>query len=230
MQILRARPDDAATLTEIAFAAKRHWGYPERWIESWHDVLTVDPEFIVSHETYAAVIEGQTVGFYALGQKGDRVDLMHMWVLPNAMGRGVGRSLFLHALERTRVLGFRELEIESDPNAEGFYQHLGARRVGSSIRIGLLEYRDVIGSLRYAKLRSDTVNMKTAPRLSRMRFDNGRDEQASGGVHAYHGTPGAPTLLTCKRDAAGIIEQHRVCRTTTLQLVDRVIPDELRRI
>jgi hypothetical protein len=81
MQILRARPDDAAMLTEIAFAAKRHWGYPERWIESWYDVLTVDPEFIVSHETYAAVIEGQTVGFYALGQNGDRVDLMHMWVL-----------------------------------------------------------------------------------------------------------------------------------------------------
>jgi hypothetical protein len=32
MQILRANPDDAATLTEIAFAAKRHWGYPELWM------------------------------------------------------------------------------------------------------------------------------------------------------------------------------------------------------
>src|SRR6266542_7155460 len=28
MQILRARPDDAAMLTAIAFAAKRHWGHP----------------------------------------------------------------------------------------------------------------------------------------------------------------------------------------------------------
>jgi GNAT superfamily N-acetyltransferase len=54
-------------------------------------------------------------------------------VLPDAMGRGVGRSLFLHALERARELGCRELEIESDPNAEGFYQHMGARRVGLSI-------------------------------------------------------------------------------------------------
>jgi hypothetical protein len=31
-------------------------------------------------------------------------------------------------------LGFRALEIESDPNAEGFYQRLGARRIGSSLR------------------------------------------------------------------------------------------------
>ena len=134
MEIIRCRPDDAATLTAIAFAAKRHWGYPERWIESWSDVLTVEREFISSNETYAAVVDSQTVGFYALGRKGDRLDLRHMWVLPNSMRRGVGRSLFLHALERTKALGFRKLEIEADPNAEPFYQRLGAHRIGTSIR------------------------------------------------------------------------------------------------
>ena|SRR5207247_1578729 len=134
MQILRAKPDDATTLTEIAFAAKRHWGYPTEWIESWRDLLTVLPEFIAGHETYAAIDEGHTVGFYALGRKGDRMDLLHLWVLPEAMSRGVGRSLFIHALERARNLGFRELEIESDPNAEGFYKRMGAHRVGTSTK------------------------------------------------------------------------------------------------
>jgi GNAT superfamily N-acetyltransferase len=133
VQILRAKSDDAATLTEIACAAKRHWGYPEQWIESWHDLLTIKPEFIASHETHAAIVDGRTVGFYALRRKDSRLDLLHMWVLPDCMGRGVGRLLFHHALERTKALGFRELEIESDPNAEGFYQQLGARRVGMSI-------------------------------------------------------------------------------------------------
>ncbi len=135
MHITRARPDDAATLTEIAFAAKQHWGYPMAWIESWRDVLTVRPEFIAGHETYAAIDEGRAIGFYALGRKGDRMDLLHLWVLPEAMGRGVGRSLFSHALERARFLGFRELEIESDPNAEGFYQRMGAHRVGTSSKV-----------------------------------------------------------------------------------------------
>jgi ribosomal protein S18 acetylase RimI-like enzyme len=134
MQILRAKPEDAKALTEVAFAAKRHWGYPERWIHSWRDILTVEPEFIASQETYAAIVDGQPVGFYALGQKDDRLDLLHLWVLPGAMGRGLGRSLFRHAVERTRELGFRELEIESDPNAEGFYQRMGAHRVGSCVR------------------------------------------------------------------------------------------------
>ncbi len=134
MQIKAAKPKDAARLTEIAFAAKRHWGYPDKWMESWRDVLTVAPEFIVGHETFLAIVDGQTVGFYALGQKDGALDLLHLWVLPNWMGQGVGRALFGHAIERAKTLGFRQLEIESDPNAESFYLHLGARRVGVNIR------------------------------------------------------------------------------------------------
>lgn len=43
--------------------------------------------------------------------------------------------------------------------------------------------------------------------------------------------PGIDTfLLTSRQDAASITEQHRQIRTTTLQLVDRVEPSELRRL
>ena len=37
-------------------------------------------------------------------------------------------------------------------------------------------------------------------------------------------------LLTARQRAAAIVEQHRRCRTTTLQLVDHVPHDELRRL
>jgi len=134
MQIVPAKPEDAETLTAIAFAAKGHWGYSQRWMESWRDVLTIQPEFIASHDTYAAIVDDRIVAFYALARKGSKLELLHLWVLPETMGVGVGRSLFLHALERAKALGFRELEIESDPNAEGFYQRFGARRIGSTIR------------------------------------------------------------------------------------------------
>ena len=132
-QITVARPTDAARLTEIAFAAKRHWGYPERWIESWRDALTITPEFLARHETFSAVMDGKIVGFCSLGQKESHAELLHLWVLPERMGQGIGRALFFHAIERTKTLGFRTLEIESDPNAEGFYQRMGARRVGVKI-------------------------------------------------------------------------------------------------
>ena len=133
MKIVRARAEDAADLTAIVFSAKRHWRYPERWIEAWRDTLTIQADFVNANETYAAVVDGRAVGFYALCRAGDILRLEHLWVLPDAMNRGVGRALFAHAVERGKALGYRAMEIESDPNAEGFYQRLGACRIGMRI-------------------------------------------------------------------------------------------------
>ena len=133
MEIVRAKPEDAAMLTQIALAAKRSWRYPDRWIEQWRQELTIRPEFIASCETYVATVDNKIVGFYALARKLDKLELAHLWVAPDWMRRGVGRALFQHATGCAEGLGFRELEIESDPNAVGFYEHMGARRVGSRI-------------------------------------------------------------------------------------------------
>lgn len=57
-------------------------------------------------------------------------------------------------------------------------------------------------------------------------------EQAIAAIAARVPPPVATFLLTCRTDAASIVDQHRRCRTNTIQLVDRVEPDtwaELRR-
>ncbi len=130
MEILKARPGDAEALTRISFAAKRYWGYPERWIERWKEALTITPDFVRRNEVYAAIVEGQMVGFYALGGEGRKMELEHLWVLPERMGAGVGRALFDHAVRAAASLGADVVGIEADPNAEGFYRRMGARRVG----------------------------------------------------------------------------------------------------
>ena len=47
---------------------------------------------------------------------------------------------------------------------------------------------------------------------------------------ASAGAPVQTFLLTSRQTAAGIVEQHRRCRTTTLQLVDHLPFDELARL
>lgn len=132
MQIVRARPEDAAELTAVAFAAKRHWGYPERWIQSWRELLTVTPALVAANPTFSAIKNNRVVGFFCLTTE-PRPDLTHLWVLPTAMGRGYGRALFEHAVEQARALGWTSFEIEADPNAEGFYLHLGAKCIGTNV-------------------------------------------------------------------------------------------------
>ena len=131
MNIRRATGADAPVLTRIAHAAKRHWGYGDDLIALWTADLTVTPPVIEADPVYCAVLGSDIVGFYALSREGAVIELEHMWVDPGSMGTGVGARLFAHALEMARALGGRTLEIASDPNAEGFYLRMGARRVGS---------------------------------------------------------------------------------------------------
>jgi GNAT superfamily N-acetyltransferase len=130
VQIIRANPSDAETLSAIARAAKAHWGYPSRWMEQWRDQLTITPEFIAANETFAATITGQIIAFHALLKTAKTLRLEHLWVLPERIGQGIGRSLFTHAVERATLRGARRLTIEADPDAEPFYRRMGAIRIG----------------------------------------------------------------------------------------------------
>lgn len=142
LTILRARPEHAGTLTNIAITSKRHWGYPERWIEIWTPQLTISPEYILGNETWLAAINEEPVAFYALKQDGESWWLDHLWVLPSSMGQGLGTFLFHHALTRCRKHGASILKIESDPHAAGFYEKMGAQKVDE-------HYTEIDGQLRY---------------------------------------------------------------------------------
>ncbi len=130
MNIRRAQESDAAELTRIAHEAKRHWGYPERWIELWRDDLTLSPDFIATNEVYLAEDGGETLGCYGLAAALPHWTLEHFWIRPAAMGKGLGRLLFEHARAVAADAGASVLEIDSDPNAVEFYLHMGAVRVG----------------------------------------------------------------------------------------------------
>ncbi|PWT90351.1 MAG: GNAT family N-acetyltransferase [Blastocatellia bacterium] len=126
----RATAEEATTLTNIALEAKRHWGYPENWIKHWEADLTITSKFITDHEVYVAEQNDETCGFYALCMDGDDAELEHLWVLPAYIGTGIGKELFLDAMNRASQLRVGEVNITADPNAAGFYEHMGARRVG----------------------------------------------------------------------------------------------------
>lgn len=130
LAIRRARRSDAEALTRVAHAAKRFWGYSAKLMRLWEADLTVTPEFVAGHPVYCATHEGAIVGFYAVSGGNAIRELEHLWIHPECIGAGVGRLLFSHLLGHLRRKGVARLMIASDPNAEGFYRRLGARRVG----------------------------------------------------------------------------------------------------
>lgn len=132
MTIRRAFPEEATTLTQIALDAKRHWGYPEHWIKHWESDLTISSDFIRDNHVYVADEDGEIRGFYALCVSGDKAELEHLWVTPACIGTGIGKELFLDAMERAAAVDVRDVELTADPNAAGFYERMGAVQIGEA--------------------------------------------------------------------------------------------------
>ena len=131
IHIRPAHPTEAAQLTRIAVAAKRHWGYSAALLQLWHNDLTITAAQIVRQPTSVAVVREVPVAVGMLGAHPDGIELAHLWVRPDLIGRGVGRQLFTHLCQIARTAGFSQLSIEADPHAVGFYERMGAVQIGS---------------------------------------------------------------------------------------------------
>jgi hypothetical protein len=128
-----ATPADAALLTRLVREGKAYWGYPAEWLKLWKDELTITPEQIAAWHIRTAAAEGKLVGFFALAPRQGEWWLEHLWLVVGQIGRGLGRELFHRAVAAAAGLGASRLWIEADPNAEGFYLHMGASRDGERV-------------------------------------------------------------------------------------------------
>jgi ribosomal protein S18 acetylase RimI-like enzyme len=91
----KAKKSDAANLSTIANAAKKHWGYPNAWMELWAEGLIITPEFIQNNTVWVAQDSDEIVGFVAICIQDVVAQLEHLWVIPEHMRKGIGNSLLI---------------------------------------------------------------------------------------------------------------------------------------
>jgi GNAT superfamily N-acetyltransferase len=127
-----ARPDEAQALSDLALRSKAHWGYDQAFLDRCRDELTFDAGEIVARRIVAAEVAGRLIGFYSLDGEVPDGELGNLWVEPDSIGTGFGRQLWQHAIDSAGTVGFTSLLIDADPNAEGFYLAMGARRIGET--------------------------------------------------------------------------------------------------
>jgi GNAT superfamily N-acetyltransferase len=130
-----ALPGEAALLSGLCMRSKAHWGYDAQFLERASRSLQIDPAAIEAGRVFVATgVGGGVLGVAdccALPEPGT-FDLLHLFIEPSSLRRGVGRALFEAACAWCVAQGGRRLIIQSDPNAALFYQRLGARPIGET--------------------------------------------------------------------------------------------------
>jgi GNAT superfamily N-acetyltransferase len=128
-----ARPGEAGALSALALRSKAHWGYDADFLAACRDDLTLSAKDVATSAVYVCDGLSAPLGFYRLVLQDDGVaELDALFVEPAAMGQGVGKRLWQHAVSTADRLGCLEIVLQSDPQAEGFYLAMGAQRAGES--------------------------------------------------------------------------------------------------
>ncbi len=131
MKIEKAHRTDANALTELTIRSKDYWNYGAKQIEVWREDLTITPDYIDDNQIFKLIVSNNLVGFYAFRSEGKSLVKLHfLFVEPEYIGKGYGKALMDDFLERVRTTGYEKATLDSDPNAEKFYELLGFKTVG----------------------------------------------------------------------------------------------------
>lgn len=123
---------DLPELRDIAFRSKAHWGYDRAFMEAVAPSLAPTADEL-RQGVFVLVRDERIAGFYAFLSKAGSVFLESLFVAPEWIRQGCGEQLWRHAIEFARGAGHADFLIESDPNAEGFYLRMGAKRIGEIV-------------------------------------------------------------------------------------------------
>jgi len=134
VRVRPARPDEAASLSDLALRSKAVWGYDAAFLERCRAELTLRPEDVLPRRTHVAEIDARVAGFFTVCGEPRRGEgeLDALYVDPMTLRAGIGRALLDAARALAAAEGFRALRIVADPHAESFYLRHGATRIGDA--------------------------------------------------------------------------------------------------
>ncbi|MFT7860771.1 MAG: GNAT family N-acetyltransferase [Sulfurimonas sp.] len=129
-KLVKAIPNEADALQDLARKSKRYWGYDDEYMKKWkHDQL-LTPSFISNNPVFALKENKQIVGFFAFDLRANPIDLKHFWIDPNLTGSGMGKALFYYVLDYLESIHCFEFQVTVEPNAVGFYSKMGGQVIG----------------------------------------------------------------------------------------------------
>ncbi|QED46588.1 GNAT family N-acetyltransferase [Cytobacillus dafuensis] len=130
MIIRKAENQDSEVLSELAYKSKAYWGYSKEFIEKCKDDLTVTVQYMRENHVYVLEKDNTILAFYSLSTNPNRLDAL--FIDPDHIGKGIGKVLWEDLINKAKHLNMKEFNIDSDPNAEGYYLKMGAKRIGET--------------------------------------------------------------------------------------------------
>ncbi len=131
MLLRHACPSDLPVLTELALRSKAYWGYTEAFVEACRNEFVANIDAAEPGQIAVGYVGNKPIGFVQVEIKERTAELMMLFIEPTHIGKGYGGRLFQWAVAKSTDAGATRMMIEADPYAAGFYEKVGAHRIGT---------------------------------------------------------------------------------------------------
>ncbi|MEO3414847.1 GNAT family N-acetyltransferase [Roseovarius sp. CAU 1744] len=135
MASLLIRPPHRSELDDLSalkIRSKAYWGYDADFMQACAEELTLRPEHLTNSAVAVGELDGTPAGVARVSVTGQNADLLGLFIDPPFICTGIGQQLFCWCVTTARELAATRMLIEADPGAAGFYERMGARRIGSA--------------------------------------------------------------------------------------------------
>ena len=129
INIYRAQPLESEILTNIAIKSEAYWGYDVNYMENFKSIYKVTKEFISNNPTFVIKEDNNIAGFYGIlvdDVDDNEISLEYLFIEPQYIGKGYGKLLWKHMIDKCDNLGIERFVIVTSPQAKGFYTKMGA--------------------------------------------------------------------------------------------------------
>jgi hypothetical protein len=100
--------------------SKSVWAWPEDYLDAALLLLQITPAYLNASHSFEVRFGSKLGGFCALTINGTKPLLDHLWIDPNFMGRGGGRTAVTHLIALAATTDATGMDVWPDPPSEGF--------------------------------------------------------------------------------------------------------------
>ncbi len=93
--------------------------------------LTATEDYIEEQPVYLLEQNNRIMAFYSFSITNYKLEAL--FIDPDYIGKGVGKIMWTHLMNKAKELGMNEFTLDSEPKAEGFYLKMGAIKTGFTL-------------------------------------------------------------------------------------------------
>ena len=126
------RQDELPAASDLCYRSKATWGYDAEFMQACVEELSLRAEDIDAGGVVLAVGGKNLAGVAQISGGADACCLEKLFVDPDYMRKGVGRTLFAWCCREAAGRGASHMIVDADPGAVPFYLKMGCRHAGTA--------------------------------------------------------------------------------------------------